>query len=296
MPMPMSRLRRTLVIFVLLCSGVAPGPGAEVGLNFTAQVTWPLPGNPTYGINFPTGTMLSGHFVYESNNPGTSISTETCGDCAAYHQKHINGLRVEFPGLTLEADEYIIELKNDIYTYPAGDADVLSISFPDQGHGPSPKLSRPLLINGSPVSNGLFALELIAPTSTFTSSQLPATLVPSAFVPSASFGFFGDGAPAAGTFDLLFVPQSFAAYPHSTSDHDLDGDVDGRDLLIWQREVANSASDGDADSNLLVDDNDLAMWQTEYGSPSSKLAAVAVPEPSAYALLICICLIGTCRR
>lgn len=41
--------------------------------------------------------------------------------------------------------------------------------------------------------------------------------------------------------------------------HDGDGDVDGRDFLIWQRGGSPSAADG-------VSSSDLAIWQSNYGA------------------------------
>jgi hypothetical protein len=53
-------------------------------------------------------------------------------------------------------------------------------------------------------------------------------------------------------------------------DFDLDGDIDGRDLLTWQRNMGSSGpqiskSHGDATGDGDVDANDLAVWQATYG-------------------------------
>jgi hypothetical protein len=60
-------------------------------------------------------------------------------------------------------------------------------------------------------------------------------------------------------------------YQVPSADFDADGDVDGRDFLVWQRGFGISAphanrSDGDADLNLAVDAVDLAYWQNQYGT------------------------------
>jgi hypothetical protein len=63
--------------------------------------------------------------------------------------------------------------------------------------------------------------------------------------------------------------------PVEDGDFDNDGDVDGRDFLVWQR-------GGSPDS---LSAGDLALWQNTYGVGG--LAAVsAVPEPSSVILLI----------
>jgi len=53
------------------------------------------------------------------------------------------------------------------------------------------------------------------------------------------------------------------------ADFDLDGDVDGRDFLSWQRGYGSqnaAKSDGDADNDDDVDAFDLEIWQNEFGS------------------------------
>lgn len=63
----------------------------------------------------------------------------------------------------------------------------------------------------------------------------------------------------------------------SPGDFDNDGDVDGRDFLIWQR--------GDSPSPLSA--GDLAAWQSNYGAGglSAEASAVSVPEPGSMLLI-----------
>lgn len=65
--------------------------------------------------------------------------------------------------------------------------------------------------------------------------------------------------------------------PNSVSgDFDGDGDVDGRDFLVWQRGGSPNA----------LSSGDLALWQNQYGAGS--LASVqSVPEPAAF-MLACV--------
>jgi hypothetical protein len=60
-----------------------------------------------------------------------------------------------------------------------------------------------------------------------------------------------------------------------TGDFDSDGDVDGRDLLVWQR--------GESPDPLSADD--LSLWQSTYGA-GALIANVAVPEPTTGIVLI----------
>jgi alpha-amylase len=76
-------------------------------------------------------------------------------------------------------------------------------------------------------------------------------------------------------------------------DFDLDGDVDGRDFLTWQRNLGLASGVrydlGDADLNGVINGNDLSVWQAAYrnASPVANAAvSVAVPEPNTSALVI----------
>ena len=58
-----------------------------------------------------------------------------------------------------------------------------------------------------------------------------------------------------------------------TADFDADGDVDGQDLLAWQRGFGTQApnatrASGDADDDLDVDGDDLNVWRQQFGSGS----------------------------
>jgi hypothetical protein len=76
-----------------------------------------------------------------------------------------------------------------------------------------------------------------------------------------------------------------------SADFDGDGDIDGRDLLTWQRGFGTlinaTRSMGDADGDGDVDQADLQSFQSQYTIPAVEppLVAYAVPEPSTSALL-----------
>jgi hypothetical protein len=76
--------------------------------------------------------------------------------------------------------------------------------------------------------------------------------------------------------DAALTPDQFlflTAPGGQNGDFDNDGDVDGRDFLVWQR--------GDSPSPLSA--GDLAEWQNAYGMGG--LSAVSVPEPTSIVLL-----------
>ncbi|MBA3482512.1 MAG: hypothetical protein H0T51_11915 [Pirellulales bacterium] len=83
--------------------------------------------------------------------------------------------------------------------------------------------------------------------------------------------------------DNHVVLSNFLAGAGQSGDFDVDGDVDGRDFLIWQRGGSpNPLSTGD-----------LALWRADFGAPAVA-AGGAVPEPTTL-VLICLSAV-TIRR
>jgi len=80
---------------------------------------------------------------------------------------------------------------------------------------------------------------------------------------------------------LSYAPDGVVLIVSPPSDFDGDGDVDGSDLLAWQR----------GESPNPLSPMDLAAWQTNFGAAS--LAALStVPEPSALAMLLLAAVLG----
>ncbi len=100
--------------------------------------------------------------------------------------------------------------------------------------------------------------------------------------------------PDWGTVDSLILissdgtravdPLMIAGLPPQTSvgDYDIDGDVDGADYLVWQREFGTAVSrhgsgaDGNMDGN--VDAADYVIWRHNFAVVAES-AGVPVPEP-----------------
>lgn len=85
-----------------------------------------------------------------------------------------------------------------------------------------------------------------------------------------------------------------------SADFDGDGDVDGQDLLTWQRGVGTtgtgSPSTGDANEDFDVDGDDLAIWSSQFGGAGSLGAVSAVPEPAAFAMAAWLVAAAVYRR
>ena len=71
---------------------------------------------------------------------------------------------------------------------------------------------------------------------------------------------------------IVYHPTTVSLHVALPGDFDLDGDVDSRDFLVWQRNPSVG---------------NLADWQANYGTPLLA-TAIAVPEPCAGGILMAI--------
>ncbi len=69
--------------------------------------------------------------------------------------------------------------------------------------------------------------------------------------------------------------------PEASADFDQDGDVDGSDFLIWQRNLGTVGGlrQGDTNADGFIDAEDLEYWSQQFGGTDPP--AAAVPEPAA---------------
>lgn len=81
-----------------------------------------------------------------------------------------------------------------------------------------------------------------------------------------------------------------AAPVDPSADFDGDGDIDGRDFLLWQRgfglEGQTDNSAGDANFDGTVNELDLAIWHEQYGTSPAELIVLLVPEPGTSSLVL----------
>jgi hypothetical protein len=145
-----------------------------------------------------------------------------------------------------------------------------------------------LVVGGALMAGGTLDIDLLSfmPTvgNTFDLFDFASSL--GAFtldLPTLTAGLSWDASNLLQTGELSVVAAVIAV----NADFDGDGDVDGRDFLIWQRGFGGpgSTATGDANSDGNVDGTDLEIWQAQYGSvPEFTATNVAIPEPSSVLL------------
>jgi hypothetical protein len=145
-----------------------------------------------------------------------------------------------------------------------------------------------LLIGGALMAGGTLDIDLLSfmPSAgdsfdlfDFASSLGSFTLD----LPALSGGLIWDASNLLQTGELSVITGAI----EENADFDGDGDVDGRDFLIWQRGFGGPASlaTGDANNDGQVNELDLVIWHDQYGNPPEASGVTAVPEPASLVLV-----------
>jgi len=113
----------------------------------------------------------------------------------------------------------------------------------------------------------------------------------------AGIAFAEDDDGTIGVFRYV-VAQDTPFVDEAPGDYDGDSDVDGADLLIWQRDLGsmtNLAADGNG--NGVVDAPDLDLWKMNFGASAGAASTAAVPEPAGLgAMLVAALAVSRARR
>jgi hypothetical protein len=89
------------------------------------------------------------------------------------------------------------------------------------------------------------------------------------------------------TVDAYDVQTLFDIRGTQLGDANLDGLVNGADLILWQENYGTSGgwANGDFNGDATVDGHDFLIWQLHFGFGGNLTAVVAVPEPASIATI-----------
>src|SRR3954469_25393066 len=133
-------IRGFVIIAALLFFAVAnPMMGAEVGFYFSGAVANVFQDPFHAQLTASPTTTVAGRVLYDSNSlPSDPMAG--C-DCMGYRQHIVGGFTAMFGNTSVRADDYVVQVKNNLTQPAAGPLDTLSVRF---SSGFSPPLASPL--------------------------------------------------------------------------------------------------------------------------------------------------------
>jgi hypothetical protein len=104
-------------------------------------------------------------------------------------------------------------------------------------------------------------------------------------------------ADAVQLYELALFATSLIVQPPSGDFND-DGLVDGRDFVVWQRDLGTTGAGlaADANNDGVVNAADLSVWRQQFGTVGTIGAASSVPEPGSMALALTTLTLAALRR
>ncbi|MCC7474677.1 MAG: hypothetical protein IT425_04735 [Pirellulales bacterium] len=295
--MSYSRIGCAAVLAIFSCTSTTLAE--RVGYQFTGAFMGS--GSQTYslfGKSVPKNSVITGTFSYDT----TTVGVDTEPGVRTYHQLIEGGFTLDIHGgaIQLSARDYTITVAND-YESPASDWFSVDYNY-DSANGILPD---PILEHGV-AWNGPRAFIKFAPSwdaATFTDPSEPQLTADRPTTPNAIF----QAIVGSSSMPRMFNTFSITPIVPATGDFNVDGKVDGSDLIEWRKAFGHSESQflyADCNHDGEVDGADYVRWR-KASSPAG-IGAVVVPEPCGLPLLVtCFmlflgrsasCLFGAVRR
>ena len=177
---------------------------SQVRFEFTGFVSTSI--SAPYGIAISNGSPVLGRFAY---NPNAS-ATHAFPNASGYRQQIAGGFFASIGGASVVADEYIVEVSDNVPQSGGTFADAIAISFDGQLN---PPLLAPLLVNGTSQTQGLFRINFAGPSSAFSNTQIPSTIQGNLF--PTKLGFFSDASSP--VVDVFFVITTLRSVPEPST-------------------------------------------------------------------------------
>lgn len=214
---------------------------------------------PTFGLPSlqPNDPIIGGFNV----DPATAMPLEsTSADRQFYRVQRTHGFFALFGGIEVRADDFQIQIYNDLPQGTNAIADVVTVVWSSDL---VPSLA-PLHVDGTPRTVGQFAVSFFKDGgSAFTTPSLDALNVFDIY--DRSLTLLSD---SPGPVDVLGAIRQWQHLPGLPGDFDGDADVDGGDFITWQQSVGS------------LGQGDLPSWKTYFGTCDEAPESSPVPEPA----------------
>jgi hypothetical protein len=239
--------------------------------------------------SFFQGLALSGGNNTGSLTGGTKATIELRENASFVIQQNLymtplagdSTLRIVGPSAAAQINGDLYMSYDPIFMLPTADPSTLSAVITGNSHST-------LQVGGEAnIENGSLAVSLsgYTPHGGETYTLLTAGSIVGTNFLNADFSMAP--LPAGLSWDLAVNPTSVVLKVLGSialqGDFDNDGDVDGRDFLVWQR--GGSPNPGNS--------SDLNDWKMNFGSGGATTAAGAAPEPSSLWLAGCVACVAT---
>jgi hypothetical protein len=268
--------RNAFLVVLLMWHPCQRTIAVEMGFSFSGEVLNVFENPFKAGLTTSSSAPVQGRVIYNSD----SLPTDPiigC-DCMGYRQRIVGGFTATFGDVVVRADEYVVQIKNDMRQPGGVIVDTMSVRY---SPGFDPSLAAPLLVEGSAYPESWFQVNIDAPNEIFLDASLPQLLDLHNF--SSAYNFL-DEVTTDPQIGVVFQNNSLSTLNLMRGDYDGDADVDVEDYENWRRTFGSTSKLGaDGNRNGIVDAADFVVWRD---NTRPTLGSAAVPEPRVFSLLI----------
>jgi len=275
-------MRFAALALLVSITGVPSASAAVTGFDFAGEVSYSTRTPFDGGLSLVPTTPVVGRILYAPASPSSDSVECDSGECVGYRQHIINGMSADFDGLVVTADDYVVQVKNDI-VQSGVTFDRISFVY---RFDVSPLLPSQLKANGAAQPKAWFQIDLNGPADALNGSALPPSIDVSRF--ESEFNFLDEDATKiqlpngewSNSIDVLFGITSLAALA-VPGDYNGDRSVTPADYDDWRATFDSTSSlDADGNGNHAVDAADYVVWRNNYAADAQ---SASVPEPSTLA-------------
>jgi hypothetical protein len=269
------------ILVMLTCTPMAKASLTGFGFAGELQLLFRSPFGGDFSLK-PTPTPISGRILYDPAAPASDAGGCENNECLGYRQHVVGGISADFGGLSITADDFIVQVKNNDIHYDGVHEYVLDTIAFVYRFDVSPFLSSQLNVNGVAQPKAWFQINLIGAEDTFDDTLLPQSIDAARY--NTTFNVLDEDAtridlpngPGFNQADIIFsATLSALAIP---GDYNGDSVVTPHDYIVWRSTFGSTTSlAADGNGNQIVDAADYVAWRQN--NRSDTVQPSGVPEP-----------------